>query len=68
MYYGFNRAKSAVIELCILASRLGIIDNKKIDDEIKYLQIAINKTAGSNEAEAWEWLLEYINKYRDSIK
>ena len=35
MYYGFNRAKSAVIELCILASRLGIIDNKKIDDEIK---------------------------------
>ena len=40
----------------------------KIDDEIKYLQIAINKTAGSNEAEAWEWLLEYINKYKDSIK
>ena len=68
MYYGFNRAKSAVIELCILASRLGIIDNKKIDDEIKYLQIAINKTAGSNEAEAWGWLLEYINKYKDSIK
>ena len=68
MYYGFNRAKSAVIELCILASRLGIIDNKKIDDEIKYLQIAINKTAGSNEAEAWEWLLDYINKYKDSIK
>ena len=68
MYYGFNRAKSAVIELCILASRLGIIDNKKIDDEIKYLQIAINKTAGSNESEAWEWLLDYINKYKDSIK
>jgi len=68
MYYGFNRAKSAVIELCILASRLGIIDNKKIDDEIKYLQIAIKKTAGQNEIEAWEWLLDYINKYKDSIK
>ena len=68
MYYGFNRAKSAVIELCILASRLGIIDSKKIEDEIKYLEIAINKTAGTNEIEAWSWLIDYINKYKDSIK
>ena len=68
MYYGFNRAKSAVIELCILASRLGIIDNKKIDNEIKYLQIAINKTAGKNELCAWESLIDHINKYKDSIK
>ena len=68
IFYGFNRAKSAVIELCILTSRLGIIDNKKIEDEIKYLEIAIKKTAGKNELEAWEWLLEYINKYKDSRK
>ena len=68
MYYGFNRAKSAVIELCILTSRLGIIDIKKIEDEIKYLEIAINKTAANNDTEAWEWLIDYINKYKDSIK
>ena len=68
MYYGFNRAKSAVLELCILASRLGIIDDSKIQNEIKYLAIAIKKTAGENELEAWGWLNEYINNYRKSIK
>jgi len=64
MYYGFNRAKSAVIELCILASRLGIIEDKKILDEIKYLEISIDKTAGEREKEAWEWLIDYIKEYR----
>ena len=64
MYYGFNRAKSAVIELCILVSRLGIIDDKKILDEIKYLEISIDKTAGDREREAWEWLIDYIKEYR----
>ena len=43
MFYGFNRAKSAIIELCILVSRLGIIEDKKIEEEIKYLKIAIEK-------------------------
>ena len=64
MYYGFNRAKSAVIELCILASRLGIIEDAKISDEIKYLEISIDKTAGRREREAWEWLIDYIKEYR----
>ena len=64
MYYGFNRAKSAVIELCILASRLGIIEDTKISDEIKYLEISIDKTAGRREKEAWEWLIDYIKEYR----
>ena len=68
MYYGLNRAKSAVLELCILASRLGIIDDEKIKNEIKYLNIAIEKTAGRNELEAWKWLNDYINTYRKNIK
>ena len=68
IFYGFNRAKSAIIELCILASRLGIIDNEKINNEIKYLKIAINKTAGKDELEAWGWLIEYINKYKEINK
>ena len=68
MYYGLNRAKSSVLELCILASRLGIIDYKKIQDEIKYLNIAIEKTAGEKELEAWGWLNDYINKYRNNNK
>lgn len=66
-YYGINRAKSSVIELCILASRLGIIKNSKIKEEIKYLKIAIEKTAGQDEMEAWNCVLEYINNYMKKI-
>ena len=68
MYYGMNRAKSAILELCILASRLGIIEDKKIQDEIKYLQIAIDKTSGENELEAWTWLIDYIINIGKIIK
>ena len=66
-YYGLNRAKSSVIELCILASRLGIIENSKIKNEIKYLEIAIEKTAGEAEIEAWNCVLKYINNYMNKI-
>ena len=67
MFYGFNRAKSAIIELCILASRLGIIEDSKIKKEISYLKIAIEKTAGENELEAWNWLIEYIKNYKEDL-
>ena len=67
MFYGFNRAKSAIIELCILASRLGIIEDSKIKREISYLKIAIEKTAGENELEAWNWLIEYIKNYKEDL-
>ena len=66
-YYGLNRAKSSVIELCILASRLGIIENSKIKNKIKYLEIAIEKTAGEAEIEAWNCVLKYINNYMNKI-
>lgn len=66
-YYGLNRAKSSVIELCILASRLGIIENSKIKNEIKYLEIAIEKTAGEAEIEAWNCVLKYINNYMNKV-
>ena len=49
MFYGFNRAKSAIIELCILVSRLGIIEDKKIEEEIKYLDLKIEKCSSIEE-------------------
>ena len=67
MFYGFNRAKSAIIELCILVSRLGIIEDNKIKNEIEYLKIAIEKTAGQNEYEAWYWLIEHIKNYKEDL-
>jgi hypothetical protein len=61
-FRGFNRAQSAVIEAAILVSRLGMLPEQKLRDEIAYLTIAINKTAGDREREAWAWLMEKVKQ------
>lgn len=63
-FRGFNRAQAAVIEAAILVSRLGMLPDDKIDKEIRYLSIAIDKTAGDKERRAWNWLMEKINSFR----
>ena len=57
---GFNRAQAAVIEGAVLVSRLHLLPRAKIESEMAYLQIAIDKTAGPSEHEAWGWLLEAV--------
>jgi hypothetical protein len=64
---GFNRAQAAVIELAVLTTRLGMLPPEKIESELKYLEIAISKTAGPREAEAWEWLMEKIAVWRQAL-
>lgn len=61
---GFNRAQAAVLELAVLSTRLGMLSPEKVEAEIKYLQIAIDKTAGDREHEAWGWLMERIDAWR----
>jgi len=62
---GFNRAQAAVIEAAILTSRLHMLPPEKIESELAYLKIAISKTAGPVEQEAWDWLMEKIRAYRE---
>jgi hypothetical protein len=62
-FEGFNRAKAAVVEAAILVSRLGMLPREKVEQEIAYLQIAVSKTAGPAEQEAWSWLMEKIDAY-----
>lgn len=59
-FRGFNRAQAAVIEGAILVSRLHMLPRAKIESEMAYLQIAVEKTAGEREREAWSWLTEAI--------
>jgi hypothetical protein len=61
-FRGFNRGQSAVIEAAILVSRLGMISEQKIREEIAYLWIGIDKTAGERELEAWGWLMEKVKQ------
>ena len=62
-FLGLNRAKAAVLELCILVSRLDFLPCDKIEREIDYLKIALDKTAGSDELEAWGWLMEKVEAF-----
>jgi uncharacterized protein len=62
-FAGFNRAQAAVIELAVLASRLNRLPKEKVLSERAYLQIAIDKTAGERELQAWQWLVEKIDGY-----
>ena len=63
-FRGFSRAQAAVIEAGILASRLHRLPAEKIDREMDYLRIAVEKTAGPREREAWRWLEDRIAGYR----
>lgn len=62
-FTGFNRAQAAVIELAVLVSRLRILPKDKIMLEIEYLKIAMDKTAGEREMQAWSWLTEAIANF-----
>ena len=57
-FEGFNRAANAVLECAILMTRLQLLPRDKIEREIVYLAIAIEKTAGPREREAWSWLMQ----------
>jgi uncharacterized protein len=63
LFTGFNRAKAAVVEAAILVSRLHFLPREKVEAEIAYLAIAVEKTAGAEEAEAWAWLMEAIRAH-----
>ncbi|MEO8419009.1 MAG: DUF447 domain-containing protein [Methylophilaceae bacterium] len=66
-FRGFNRAQAAVVELAVLVSRLHMLPIAKVDAEVAYLTIAIEKTAGEREREAWGWLIERIENHKAAI-
>lgn len=63
-FQGFNRAQAAVIECAVLVTRLKMLPADKVDAELKYLDIAIAKTAGDREQVAWGWLMDRIEAWR----
>ncbi|MBX9716769.1 MAG: DUF447 family protein [Burkholderiaceae bacterium] len=63
-FVGINRAQAAVVEGAVLVSRLHLLPSDKVDREMAYLQIAIDKTAGPEEHEAWGWLCEAVTQHR----
>jgi hypothetical protein len=62
-FEGLNRAKAAVVEAAILVSRLHMLPRERVAQEIAYLAVAVGKTAGPAEQEAWDWLMEKIARH-----
>ena len=67
-FKGFNRAQYSVLEAAILISRLNRLPMEKIESEIDYLRIGLEKTAGDRELEAWGWLMAVIEKFKAEVK
>lgn len=59
-FIGYNRAQGAVIEAAILSTRLHMLEPDKILSEMAYHAIAIQKTAGPAEREAWDWIEDKV--------
>jgi hypothetical protein len=62
-FTGFNRAQGAVLEAAILVSRLDRLPADKVARELDYLRIAVDKTAGEREREAWAWLEARVHEF-----
>jgi uncharacterized protein len=59
-FIGFNRARHAVLEAAILATRTHLLPPEQIRDEFARLQIIVDKTAGPRERQAMDLLTEYV--------
>lgn len=59
-FFGFNRAKHAVIEAAILATRTHLLDSADIQSQIDRLQVPVDKTGGKPERDAFAFLRRTI--------
>jgi hypothetical protein len=61
-FFGFNRAKHAVVEAAILATRTKLLPAEKIVKEMQHLAVIVDKTAGDAERRAFAFLEDYIRR------
>jgi hypothetical protein len=59
-FIGFNRARHAVLEAAIYATRLHLLPRAFIESELERLQVIVDKTAGTEELEAMSLLTEHV--------
>lgn len=61
-FFGFNRAKHAVIEAAILATRLHLISRHEVSTALTFLAPAVEKTGGPTELQAWQLITDFIRQ------
>ncbi|HYK81576.1 MAG TPA: DUF447 domain-containing protein [Gemmatimonadales bacterium] len=61
-FLGFNRARHAVLEAAILATRTHLLSPAEIRADFARLQVIVDKTAGPREREAMALLTDYVQR------
>ena len=64
-FIGFNRARHAVLETAIYATRVHLLPRAFLEAELDRLQVIVNKTAGPAEFEAMRLLTDHIRAAPD---
>jgi hypothetical protein len=59
-FWGFNRAKHAVIEAAVAASRVHLLPTVELAAEFDRWRTIVQKTGGDREAKAFELLEDYV--------
>ena len=59
-FFGFNRAKHAVVEAAILATRVHLLPRDEILQQLQQWSVLVEKTAGDQERRAFEFLRDYV--------
>lgn len=62
-FFGFNRAKHAVIEAAILATRLHLLPLEDIRRHLAELRVPVEKTAGPTENEAFALIERHVEQF-----
>ncbi len=67
-FFGLNRAKHAVVEAAILATRLHLLPAEEIRADYRKLQVLVDKTGGQREREAFAFLLSHLEYSLAQVK
>ncbi|REJ69706.1 MAG: DUF447 family protein [Planctomycetota bacterium] len=59
-FFGLNRAKHAVVEAAILATRVEFLPHEEILADYERLRVMVEKTGAADEHAAFEFLLNYV--------
>ncbi|NIL97132.1 MAG: DUF447 family protein [Planctomycetales bacterium] len=61
-FFGLNRAKHAVVEAAILATRVDLLPAEEIQNDYRRLEVLVEKTGGPAEQRAFKLLAQYVRR------
>jgi hypothetical protein len=64
-FFGFNRARHAVLEAAILATRLHLIPEEEVVQSMNLLWPAVQKTGGASERALFELIQDFILRHQE---